>query len=63
MDSDRILVMDAGFAKEFDTPHNLIQKEHSLLRDMIEATGGQESESLKKIAAENYMKKLNDEIF
>lgn len=57
MDSDRIIVMEAGFAKEFDIPHNLIQQEHSLLRDMIEANGIKESESLKKIAAENFEKK------
>uniref|UniRef100_A0A182J5C3 Uncharacterized protein n=1 Tax=Anopheles atroparvus TaxID=41427 RepID=A0A182J5C3_ANOAO len=54
MDSDRILVMDAGVAREFDTPHNLLQQEGSILKDMVEATGPSESESLKRIAAESF---------
>ncbi|XP_041788758.1 ATP-binding cassette subfamily C member 4 [Anopheles merus] len=54
MDSDRILVMDAGEAREFDTPHILLQQEGGILKDMVEATGPSESESLKRIAAETY---------
>uniref|UniRef100_A0A182JZF0 Uncharacterized protein n=1 Tax=Anopheles christyi TaxID=43041 RepID=A0A182JZF0_9DIPT len=54
MDSDRILVMDAGEAREFDTPHLLLQQEGGILKDMVEATGPSESESLKRIAAETY---------
>lgn len=55
MDCDRILVMDNGYAKEFDTPHLLLQHD-SLLRQMVEATGPQESESLKRIAEDTYSK-------
>ncbi|XP_065077152.1 ATP-binding cassette sub-family C member 4 [Ochlerotatus camptorhynchus] len=54
MDSDRILVMDAGEAREFDAPHVLLQQEGGILRDMVEATGPSESESLKRIAAATY---------
>ncbi|XP_055638062.1 ATP-binding cassette sub-family C member 4-like [Toxorhynchites rutilus septentrionalis] len=54
MDSDRMLVMDAGRAREFDAPHVLLQQEGGILRDMVEATGPSESESLKNIAAETY---------
>ncbi|XP_055540970.1 probable multidrug resistance-associated protein lethal(2)03659 isoform X2 [Wyeomyia smithii] len=54
MDSDRILVMDAGKAREFDAPHVLLQREESVLRNMVDATGPSESESLKRIAAETY---------
>ncbi|XP_050071787.1 ATP-binding cassette sub-family C member 4 [Anopheles maculipalpis] len=54
MDSDRILVMDAGEAREFDAPHVLLQQEGSILKDMVEATGPSESESLKRIAADTY---------
>ncbi|KFB53213.1 AGAP003221-PA-like protein [Anopheles sinensis] len=54
MDSDRILVMDAGVAREFDTPHRLLQQEDSILKDMVDATGPSESESLKRIAAETF---------
>lgn len=54
MDSDRILVMEAGLAKEFDAPHILLEMDNGILRNMIEATGPQESEMLKKIATQNY---------
>ncbi|XP_053671125.1 ATP-binding cassette sub-family C member 4-like [Anopheles nili] len=54
MDSDRILVMDAGMAREFETPHALLQQEGSILREMVEATGTSESEFLKRIAADTY---------
>ncbi|XP_062556045.1 ATP-binding cassette sub-family C member 4 isoform X2 [Armigeres subalbatus] len=54
MDSDRMLVMDAGEAREFDVPHILLQQEGGILRDMVDATGPSESESLKRIAAETY---------
>lgn len=50
MDSDRILVMEAGCAKEYDIPHNLLQMKDGILRGMVDATGPQESEHLKKIA-------------
>ncbi|XP_055606093.1 ATP-binding cassette sub-family C member 4-like [Uranotaenia lowii] len=54
MDSDRILVMEAGEAREFDAPHVLLQHEGGILRDMVEATGPAESESLKTIASDTY---------
>lgn len=47
-------MMDAGEAREFDVPHILLQQEGGILRDMVEATGPSESESLKRIAAETY---------
>lgn len=56
MDSDRILVMDAGRMKEFDWPHLLLQNQTGILRGMIDATGPQESESLKRIAADTFKK-------
>lgn len=54
MDSDRVLVMDAGSAKEYDIPHKLLKNAHSIFRSMVEATGPQESEQLKKVAAQKY---------
>lgn len=54
MDSDRILVMDAGSAKEFGIPHTLLNDEGGMLRSIVDATGHQESESLKRIAEEKY---------
>ncbi|XP_054082256.1 ATP-binding cassette sub-family C member 4 [Zeugodacus cucurbitae] len=56
MDSDRILVMDDGRAREFDIPHLLLKKQNGALRQMVDATGA-EAESLKKIASETYNKK------
>lgn len=53
MDSDRIIVMDAGNAAEFDVPHLLLKKPHGVLRQMVEATGG-ESEALKKVASDTF---------
>lgn len=59
MDSDRILVMDNGTAKEYDIPHILLRKPKSVLREMVEATGS-EAEALKKIAQETYSKMRKD---
>lgn len=54
MDSDRILVMDAGTIKEFDYPHILLQTENGVLRNMVDATGVQESLLLQQIASDTY---------
>lgn len=59
MDSDRILVMENGFAREFDIPYKLLQKPTGLLKEMVEATG--DSEELKKIAADNYERIFNQD--
>lgn len=56
MDSDRILVMENGYAKEFDVPQVLLQQKDGILFNMVEATGPQESESLKRIAEDSYVK-------
>ncbi|CAO1377283.1 unnamed protein product, partial [Diamesa hyperborea] len=48
MDSDKIMVMDNGFLKEYDIPYKLIQQPFGLFKDIIAATG--ESENLIKIA-------------
>lgn len=53
MDSDRIIVMNAGNAVEFDIPHVLLQNAQSVLNQMVEATGG-EAEKLRTVANESY---------
>lgn len=58
MDSDRIMVMEAGSIREFDHPHTLLQNENGLLRDMVEATGADEQDMLCRMAKDKY---LNDE--
>lgn len=54
MDSDRILVMEAGSIREFDYPHRLLSVEDGALREMVDATGPDESRALKKIAEEKF---------
>lgn len=48
--------MDAGYAREFDYPHLLLQQSDSVLSGMVAAVGVHESEQLKKIAHDTYMK-------
>lgn len=50
MDSDRILVMDAGQVVEFDDPYILIKDDKSLLNAMVNQTGAATSKKLKSIA-------------
>lgn len=54
IDSDRILVMDAGQAVEFDSAHMLLQKQTGIYRSMVDALGTQESDRLKALAKEKY---------
>ncbi|EGG21172.1 ABC transporter C family protein [Cavenderia fasciculata] len=51
MDSDRIMVMNAGLIEEMDTPHNLLQNQSSLLSWLVEETGAQNAALLRKMAA------------
>lgn len=55
MDSDRIMVMDAGQIAEFDVPHLLLQNSEGAFSQMVTATG-QEAESLRGIAAATFAK-------
>lgn len=52
MDSSKILVMDAGTVKEFDTVPNLIKNKDSVFNQMINATGREMSRALRKMAKE-----------
>ncbi|XP_074027104.1 probable multidrug resistance-associated protein lethal(2)03659 isoform X2 [Leptinotarsa decemlineata] len=54
MDSDRVLVMDAGSVVEFDHPHVLLQNRDGMLFDLVKKTGPGVSDTLKKVAQENY---------
>lgn len=38
-DYDRIVVLDQGEVKEFGTPHDLLQKEEGVFKDMCMSTG------------------------
>ncbi|CAI5495011.1 unnamed protein product [Closterium sp. Naga37s-1] len=50
MDSDRILVMDAGMALEYDTPANLVLNENSIFAAMVRSTGPQTAKYLRSVA-------------
>eukprot|EP00271_Cylindrocystis_brebissonii_P007833 TRINITY_DN2165_c0_g1_i1.p1 TRINITY_DN2165_c0_g1~~TRINITY_DN2165_c0_g1_i1.p1 ORF type:complete len:1709 (-),score=349.89 TRINITY_DN2165_c0_g1_i1:1265-6391(-) len=50
VDSDRILVMDAGQAVEYDTPANLLADEESVFSGMVKSTGAANAKHLTRIA-------------
>lgn len=52
MDSDKVLVMDAGAMVEFDHPYNLLKNENGFLYKMVEQTGPSNSDLLHSIASE-----------
>ncbi|KAF7992271.1 hypothetical protein HCN44_001596 [Aphidius gifuensis] len=54
MDSDKILVVDAGSVLEFDQPHLLLQNPDGALSSMIKETGKNMADSLIAIAKETY---------
>ncbi|XP_060519081.1 ATP-binding cassette sub-family C member 4-like isoform X2 [Cylas formicarius] len=57
MDSDRVLVMDAGQAVEFAPPHELMQIPNGYFAKMVEETGPSMESRLKAIAQETYEKR------
>ena len=50
MDSDRIMVMDKGELKEFDTPKNLLRNPLGLFSNLVGNAGPATAEYLRKIA-------------
>lgn len=50
IDSDRILVLDAGRVVEMDTPQNLIMNESSMFAGMVRSTGPANARYLQRIA-------------
>ncbi|XP_046823149.1 probable multidrug resistance-associated protein lethal(2)03659 isoform X2 [Vespa crabro] len=59
MDSDRILVMDAGHAVEFDHPHILLQNNKGYLYSMVQETGQAMADALTIVAHDNYTSRYN----
>ncbi|XP_050058893.1 ATP-binding cassette sub-family C member 4-like isoform X5 [Aphis gossypii] len=54
MDSERVLVMDAGTVVEFDHPHNLLKNKDGFLYKMVEQTGIMTSELLHSMASKSF---------
>ncbi|KOB52205.1 ATP-binding cassette transporter, partial [Operophtera brumata] len=50
MDSDKVLVMDAGTMVEYDHPHILLQRPDGMLRGMVDQTGRSMTETLVRVA-------------
>ncbi|XP_025192648.1 multidrug resistance-associated protein 4-like [Melanaphis sacchari] len=59
MDSDKVLVMDAGTMVEFDHPYNLLKNKNGFLYKMVEQTGPINSELLHNIASESYNRMIS----
>ncbi|GJQ84115.1 hypothetical protein Trydic_g12088 [Trypoxylus dichotomus] len=59
MDSDKVLVMDAGAMVEFDHPYILLQNEDGFLYGMVQKTGKTMAEALMIIAEQNYRKRAH----
>ncbi|XP_077300826.1 ATP-binding cassette subfamily C member 4-like [Arctopsyche grandis] len=57
IDSDRILVMDAGRSVEFDCPYLLLQKPYSQLSSMVRETGDSMAATLRAIAEKSYVER------
>lgn len=54
MDSDKVLVMDAGRAVEFDHPHRLLQNSEGVFHGLVMQVGASMAENLVSVAEENY---------
>ncbi|KAF5287552.1 hypothetical protein FQA39_LY15881 [Lamprigera yunnana] len=50
MDSDKVLVMDAGTMVQFDHPYNLLQDDNGIFYGMVQQTGKTMAKVLSKIA-------------
>lgn len=59
IDSDRILVLDAGTTVEFDAPYSLLQQKDGIFRKMVKALGPQEYDRLYTLAKDNFKKSKN----
>lgn len=59
MDSDKVMLMEAGTMVEFSHPHVLLQNHSSKFAKMVADTGRSTSDQLKKIARDCYQRKLS----
>lgn len=57
IDSDRVLVIDAGRVVEFDAPLILMQNDNGMFHNMVKSLGSQEYDRLLSISRENFERK------
>ncbi|KAG5895083.1 hypothetical protein JTB14_021045 [Gonioctena quinquepunctata] len=62
MESDKVLVMDAGIMVEYDHPHKLIEKQETFFNLLME-TGDTVSKHLMDIARQHYENCYNERIY
>lgn len=60
MDSDNVLVMDAGRAIEFGHPHELLSNKDGVLYKLVLKTGSATANDLRRIAESSYQKRVLD---
>jgi ATP-binding cassette subfamily C (CFTR/MRP) protein 4 len=59
IDSDRVLVLDAGKVVEFDEPFILLQQPSSLFRKLVKQTGPQMARQLMAAAQKDHFNRIN----
>lgn len=59
MDSDMVLVMENGYAKEYDVPYKLLQQPFGIFRDLVNNLGQTEKHNLTEIAKAKYEEIFN----
>lgn len=57
MDSDKVLVMEAGTMAEYNHPHILLQNNKSKFAKMVTQTGNPMADQLRRIAKHSYQDK------
>lgn len=60
IDSDRVLVMDAGQAAEFDEPFILLQNKSGIFYGMVEALGAEDFNRLSNVALEKHKSRIEE---
>ncbi|KAK5645931.1 hypothetical protein RI129_004395 [Pyrocoelia pectoralis] len=61
MDSDKVLVMDAGQAVEYGKPHELLENSDGYFTSMVKETGSATEKKLRDVAKQCYNETLNKE--
>jgi ATP-binding cassette, subfamily C (CFTR/MRP), member 4 len=59
MDSDSVLVMENGYAKEYDVPYKLLLQPFGIFRDLVNNLGEDEKHNLTNIAKAKYEEIFN----
>uniref|UniRef100_A0A1B6D788 ABC transmembrane type-1 domain-containing protein n=1 Tax=Clastoptera arizonana TaxID=38151 RepID=A0A1B6D788_9HEMI len=59
MDSDKVLVLDAGMLVEFDHPYKLLQNHEGIFFHLVQQTGKSMASHLTDLARDNYQKSMS----